>query len=256
MVLRKTEIMWCDVHIYLLLTNCSWLEKKIAIKIRIILQVHHWHQDGRQWAFLVDFNPVFFSPRHEGTYLYPSFQGNMSDNDTARLGLDFQRMLRINHMVYIAARYVMSVQSHAHTAHNTTATHISKDSRFNIDWEFQTSRSVHTTAVSPDARSDKTHTLMIRVMWLGQSVSFRPGLQTDGCWLALWHLSHPFYFLSVCLFTTHALVVAVLCPFHFSSRCYWHRIVIYWKNWQKESRLLKYLMRILAFLSLSLSVSL
>uniref|UniRef100_A0A8C1XQH1 Sema domain, transmembrane domain (TM), and cytoplasmic domain, (semaphorin) 6E n=2 Tax=Cyprinus carpio TaxID=7962 RepID=A0A8C1XQH1_CYPCA len=37
------------------------------------------------------------------TYLYPSFQGNMSDNDTARLGLDFQRMLRINHMVYIAA---------------------------------------------------------------------------------------------------------------------------------------------------------
>ncbi|XP_042628611.1 semaphorin-6D-like isoform X1 [Cyprinus carpio] len=40
----------------------------------------------------------------ERTYLYPSFQGNMSDNDTARLGLDFQRMLRINHMVYIAAR--------------------------------------------------------------------------------------------------------------------------------------------------------
>ncbi|TRY90430.1 hypothetical protein DNTS_018925 [Danionella cerebrum] len=38
------------------------------------------------------------------TYLYPSFQGNMSDNDTARLGLDFQRMLRINHMIYIAAR--------------------------------------------------------------------------------------------------------------------------------------------------------
>uniref|UniRef100_A0A8B9K6R1 Semaphorin 6D n=1 Tax=Astyanax mexicanus TaxID=7994 RepID=A0A8B9K6R1_ASTMX len=28
----------------------------------------------------------------------------MSDNDTARLGLDFQRMLRINHMLYIAAR--------------------------------------------------------------------------------------------------------------------------------------------------------
>uniref|UniRef100_A0A8C6T041 Semaphorin-2A n=1 Tax=Neogobius melanostomus TaxID=47308 RepID=A0A8C6T041_9GOBI len=38
------------------------------------------------------------------TYLYPSFQGLMSDNDTARLGLDFQRMLRINHMLYIAAR--------------------------------------------------------------------------------------------------------------------------------------------------------
>ncbi len=249
-------VMRCT-HIFVV-NKLQLIRKKIAFKIRIILQVHHWHQDGRQWAFLVDFNPVFFSPRHEGTYLYPSFQGNMSDNDTARLGLDFQRMLRINHMVYIAARYVMSVQSHAHTAHNTTATYISKDSRCNIDWEFQTSRSVHSTAVSPDARSDKTHTLMIRVVWLSQSVSFRPGLQTDGCWLALWHLSHPFYFL--CLSLHHscslALVVAVLCPFHFSSRCYWHRIVIYWKNWQKESRLLKYLMRILAFLSLSLSVSL
>lgn len=38
------------------------------------------------------------------SYLYPSFQGLMSDNDTVRLGLDFQRMLRINHMLYIAAR--------------------------------------------------------------------------------------------------------------------------------------------------------
>uniref|UniRef100_A0A8C8DI45 Semaphorin-2A n=1 Tax=Oryzias sinensis TaxID=183150 RepID=A0A8C8DI45_9TELE len=38
------------------------------------------------------------------SYLYPSFRGLMSDNNTARLGLDFQRMLRINHMLYIAAR--------------------------------------------------------------------------------------------------------------------------------------------------------
>lgn len=78
---------------------------------------------------------------------------------------------------------------------------------------------------------------MIEVMWLGQSVSFRPGLQTDGCSLALWHLSHPFYFLCVCLFTTHALSLsffAVLCPLQFSSRCYWHCIVTYWKKWQKK----------------------
>ncbi|XP_031432904.1 sema domain, transmembrane domain (TM), and cytoplasmic domain, (semaphorin) 6E isoform X1 [Clupea harengus] len=40
----------------------------------------------------------------EYSYLYPSFQGLMEDNDTVRLGLDFQRMLRINHMLYIAAR--------------------------------------------------------------------------------------------------------------------------------------------------------
>ncbi|KAJ8000164.1 hypothetical protein DPEC_G00202000 [Dallia pectoralis] len=40
----------------------------------------------------------------EHSYLYPGFQGLVSDNDTLRLGLDFQRMLRINHMLYIAAR--------------------------------------------------------------------------------------------------------------------------------------------------------
>ncbi|XP_071230059.1 semaphorin-6D-like isoform X1 [Salvelinus alpinus] len=42
--------------------------------------------------------------RWEHSYLYPGFQGLVSDNDTFRLGLDFQRMLRINHMLYIAAR--------------------------------------------------------------------------------------------------------------------------------------------------------
>ncbi|XP_030639975.1 sema domain, transmembrane domain (TM), and cytoplasmic domain, (semaphorin) 6C [Chanos chanos] len=40
----------------------------------------------------------------EHSHLYPSFQGLTLDNDTERLGLDFQRMLRINHMLYIAAR--------------------------------------------------------------------------------------------------------------------------------------------------------
>ncbi|XP_016343560.1 semaphorin-6C-like, partial [Sinocyclocheilus anshuiensis] len=54
----------------------------------------------------------------ERTYLYPSFQGNMSDNDTARLGLDFQRMLRINHMVYIAARdHVFAINLSASAEH-------------------------------------------------------------------------------------------------------------------------------------------
>ncbi|RVE55506.1 hypothetical protein OJAV_G00235610, partial [Oryzias javanicus] len=40
----------------------------------------------------------------EHSYKYPGFQGLLQDNDTLRLGLDFQRMLRINHMLYIAAR--------------------------------------------------------------------------------------------------------------------------------------------------------
>ncbi|XP_035038184.2 semaphorin-6D isoform X2 [Hippoglossus stenolepis] len=38
------------------------------------------------------------------SYHYPSFQGLPRDNETLRLGLDFQRMLRLNHMLYIAAR--------------------------------------------------------------------------------------------------------------------------------------------------------
>uniref|UniRef100_A0AAY4EXD5 Sema domain-containing protein n=1 Tax=Denticeps clupeoides TaxID=299321 RepID=A0AAY4EXD5_9TELE len=37
--------------------------------------------------------------------LYPGFQGLSNDDGSGRLGLDFQRMLRINHMLYIAARY-------------------------------------------------------------------------------------------------------------------------------------------------------
>ncbi|XP_049457491.1 semaphorin-6D-like isoform X1 [Epinephelus fuscoguttatus] len=40
----------------------------------------------------------------EQSYQFPSFQGLLQDNDTLRLGLDFQRLLRINHMLYIAAR--------------------------------------------------------------------------------------------------------------------------------------------------------
>ncbi|CAG5887562.1 unnamed protein product [Menidia menidia] len=40
----------------------------------------------------------------EQSYQYPGFHGLPQDNDTLRLGLDFQRMLRINHILYIAAR--------------------------------------------------------------------------------------------------------------------------------------------------------
>lgn len=60
----------------------------------------------------------------------------------------------------------------------------------------------------------------------------------------------------LCLSLHHScsltLVFFVLCPLQFSSRCYWHCIVSYWKKWQKKSQLLKHLMRILAFLSVSL----
>ncbi|XP_035287477.1 sema domain, transmembrane domain (TM), and cytoplasmic domain, (semaphorin) 6E isoform X4 [Anguilla anguilla] len=53
--------------------------------------------------FPKDLEPISIVGR-QYSYLYPSFQGLLSDNDTERLGLDFQRMLRINHMLYIAAR--------------------------------------------------------------------------------------------------------------------------------------------------------
>ncbi|XP_045900484.1 sema domain, transmembrane domain (TM), and cytoplasmic domain, (semaphorin) 6E isoform X1 [Micropterus dolomieu] len=53
--------------------------------------------------FPQDLEPISFVGR-ESSYLYPSFQGLIADNDTVRLGLDFQRMLRINHVLYIAAR--------------------------------------------------------------------------------------------------------------------------------------------------------
>ncbi|XP_031696424.1 semaphorin-6C-like [Anarrhichthys ocellatus] len=43
-------------------------------------------------------------PLSAESYQFPGFQGLLQDNDTLRLGLDFQRLLRINHMLYIAAR--------------------------------------------------------------------------------------------------------------------------------------------------------
>lgn len=61
------------------------------------------HTTSAATPFPQDLEPISTVGR-DATYLYPSFQGLMSDNDTARLGLDFQRMLRINHMLYIAAR--------------------------------------------------------------------------------------------------------------------------------------------------------
>uniref|UniRef100_A0A673GSI1 Semaphorin-6D-like n=1 Tax=Sinocyclocheilus rhinocerous TaxID=307959 RepID=A0A673GSI1_9TELE len=42
--------------------------------------------------------------RLEDSHRYPSFQGLMFNNGTERLGLDYQRMIRIQHMLYIAAR--------------------------------------------------------------------------------------------------------------------------------------------------------
>ncbi|XP_048880376.1 sema domain, transmembrane domain (TM), and cytoplasmic domain, (semaphorin) 6E isoform X2 [Brienomyrus brachyistius] len=53
--------------------------------------------------FPKDLEPISVVSR-QSSYLYPTFQGLVSDNDTLRLGLDFQRMVRINRALYIAAR--------------------------------------------------------------------------------------------------------------------------------------------------------
>nr|XP_023657008.1 semaphorin-6D-like isoform X2 [Paramormyrops kingsleyae] len=53
--------------------------------------------------FPKDLEPISVVSRQR-SYLYPTFQGLVSDNDTLRLGLDFQRMVRINRALYVAAR--------------------------------------------------------------------------------------------------------------------------------------------------------
>ncbi|XP_067093693.1 sema domain, transmembrane domain (TM), and cytoplasmic domain, (semaphorin) 6C isoform X1 [Osmerus mordax] len=71
----------------------------LALSLTAVLPQLSWGAT----PFPQDLEPISIVGR-EYSYLYPSFQGLMSDNDTVRLGLDFQRMLRINHMLYIAAR--------------------------------------------------------------------------------------------------------------------------------------------------------
>lgn len=50
----------------------------------------------------------------------PVFGGLLQDNDTQRLGLNFQKFLKINQLLYIAAR--SHTHSHSHT-HTDTLTH-------------------------------------------------------------------------------------------------------------------------------------
>uniref|UniRef100_A0A3B4FUH2 Sema domain, transmembrane domain (TM), and cytoplasmic domain, (semaphorin) 6D n=1 Tax=Pundamilia nyererei TaxID=303518 RepID=A0A3B4FUH2_9CICH len=58
----------------------------------------------RRRSGLVTSGTAFSTFHLSGSFQYPGFQGLLQDNDTLRLGLDFQRMLRINHVLYIAAR--------------------------------------------------------------------------------------------------------------------------------------------------------
>ncbi|XP_077432392.1 sema domain, transmembrane domain (TM), and cytoplasmic domain, (semaphorin) 6C isoform X2 [Vanacampus margaritifer] len=72
---------------------------------------------GAAAPFPQDLEPISVVGQ-DSSYLFPSFQGLTEDNDTQRLGLDFQRMLRINHMLYIAARdHVFAINLAASSEH-------------------------------------------------------------------------------------------------------------------------------------------
>ncbi|XP_028820402.1 semaphorin-6D-like [Denticeps clupeoides] len=61
------------------------------------------HLTASPSPFPKDLQPISIVGQ-ERSSLYPGFQGLSNDDGSGRLGLDFQRMLRINHMLYIAAR--------------------------------------------------------------------------------------------------------------------------------------------------------
>nr|XP_015828867.2 semaphorin-6D isoform X1 [Nothobranchius furzeri] len=81
------------------LTN--WLWRPLLLLWMLILT--SCLAESASTAFPKDLEPLNVVSS-EQSYQYPGFQGLIQDNDTLRLGLDFQRMLRINHMLYIAAR--------------------------------------------------------------------------------------------------------------------------------------------------------
>ncbi|KAM6899682.1 semaphorin-6D-like [Xenentodon cancila] len=80
-----------------------WRPAPLLILLLIILTLCFLSESASSTSFPKDMEPLSVVSS-EQSYQYPGFQGLLQDNDTLRLGLDFQRMLRINHMLYIAAR--------------------------------------------------------------------------------------------------------------------------------------------------------
>ncbi|XP_036411072.1 semaphorin-6D-like [Megalops cyprinoides] len=79
------------------------LDARLLLVLTLALATSLLSVSATATPFPRDLEPISIVSRQR-THLYPGFQGLTSDNDTARLGLDFQRMLRINHILYIAAR--------------------------------------------------------------------------------------------------------------------------------------------------------
>ncbi|XP_039978054.1 semaphorin-6D-like isoform X2 [Xiphias gladius] len=83
----------------------DWLSpwRPPPLLLLLLLTLRFLSESASTTPFPKDLEPVSVVSS-EQSYQYPGFQGLLQDNDTLRLGLDFQRMLRINHMLYIAAR--------------------------------------------------------------------------------------------------------------------------------------------------------
>ncbi|XP_026145109.1 semaphorin-6D-like, partial [Carassius auratus] len=90
---------WWD-SVVMAMVSLAWLLPAIAVAT----------------PFPIDLQPISVE-RLEDSQQSPSFQGLVFNNDSERLGLDYQRMIRIQHMLYIAAR------DHIYVVNLTTAVH-------------------------------------------------------------------------------------------------------------------------------------
>ncbi|XP_043088964.1 semaphorin-6D isoform X2 [Puntigrus tetrazona] len=86
MLLRMTDRTW-RYSVVMATVSLAWLLPVIATAT----------------PFPSDLQPISVV-RLEDSQRFPGFQGLRFNNDTERLGLDYQRMIRIQHMLYIAAR--------------------------------------------------------------------------------------------------------------------------------------------------------
>ncbi|XP_017285214.1 semaphorin-6D isoform X2 [Kryptolebias marmoratus] len=84
-------------------TDWLWWPLLLLLRLTLLLTSCFVSESVSTTSFPKDLEPLNVV-NSEQSYQYPGFQGLLQDNDTLRLGLDFQRMLRINHMLYIAAR--------------------------------------------------------------------------------------------------------------------------------------------------------
>ncbi|XP_071357088.1 semaphorin-6D-like isoform X2 [Trachinotus anak] len=87
------------------MASTDWLSpwRLLPRTLLLILTFRFLCESASTTPFPKDLEPISVVSS-EQSYQYPGFQGLLQDNDTLRLGLDFQRMLRINHMLYITAR--------------------------------------------------------------------------------------------------------------------------------------------------------